>query len=123
VFLEVVEVMSLGNLMLRSLKRGLGLWWTRTISADEQSDEGCLGLDLDLDLLPRGVRVIQHMSAAVLAVDVRIEAWRKRLESCWRCSPVVAREGEGWRVRVRWRMQIMWTGRMMALARHWEVVK
>lgn len=49
--------MLLGSEMLMSLKRGLGLWWTRTISAEEQSEGG------RLDLFLVGVSVTQHISA------------------------------------------------------------
>lgn len=48
----------LGRETLTSLKRGLGLWWTRTISAEEQSDEVLFLLFLV------GVRVTQHISTS-----------------------------------------------------------
>jgi hypothetical protein len=47
----------LGREMLRSLNRGLGLCRTRTISADEQSEDARWGLGLFFV----GVRVIQHI--------------------------------------------------------------
>lgn len=47
----------LGIDMLTSLKRGLGLCRTRTISADEQSEAARFGAVLFFV----GVRVIQHM--------------------------------------------------------------
>lgn len=52
-----MEVTVLGKEMLSSLKRGLGLWRTRTISADEQSEDARFSLGLFLV----GVRVIQHI--------------------------------------------------------------
>lgn len=45
----------LGSAMLMSLKRRLEPWCTRTMSADEQSE------DVDLRLVLAGVRVIQHI--------------------------------------------------------------
>ena len=47
----------LGSETVTSLKRGLGLWCTRTMSADEQSEE------VDFRLFLLGVRVIQHIWA------------------------------------------------------------
>lgn len=47
----------LGRDMLTSLKRGLGLWWTRTIDAEEQSED----VEARFALFLEGVRVIQHM--------------------------------------------------------------
>jgi hypothetical protein len=48
----------LGSFTLMSLKRGLELWWTRTISAEEQSED----VEARFFFLPLvGERVIQHM--------------------------------------------------------------
>lgn len=54
-----MDVTLLGSVTLMSLKRGLELWWTRTISAEEQSDGGAFGLFLV------GVSVIQHIFGPV----------------------------------------------------------
>lgn len=59
--------MLLGSEMVRGWKRGAGLgaWWMRTISAEEEDEveeRFELGLGLGLCLFLRGVRVIQHMA-------------------------------------------------------------
>ena len=82
--------MVLGSEMLISLKRGLEVWWTRTMSADEQSD----GVGFLLFLV--GVRVIQHMFAfgaeSVGAVDSNsaVEQRREWSEPGWRCRAMIA---------------------------------
>lgn len=82
----------LGSETVTSLKRGLGLWCTRTMSADEQSEE------VDFRLFLLGVRVIQHICAlggwagGAVGGGEGVEPQGQRSKSGWWSSAVVAGE-------------------------------